>query len=72
MFAEFSTLLSNLVKDADKVIKKLDDSSTKSGLPVILHPRVWKDEKDAEKASKDPVFRENEELVRQFEEKMSL
>ena len=51
---DFSSFLENISHKTEKAIRAV----SKSRKTVIVHPTVWKDEKEAKKASKDWRYRE--------------
>lgn len=67
----FEDILLDLSRLTERVSKEIgDEDSFKSSTPVILHPRVWKDEEEAKKAATDSNFRTKMELLKQLEDKM--
>jgi hypothetical protein len=60
---DFANFLENFSKKADKAMK----AAGKVKKTVIVHPAVWKDEKEAKKASSDWKYREFTTAQRELE-----
>ena len=65
-----SKIFSDLEKQAEKTVKEISEES-KTNKTVILHPRVWKDKDEAQRAKNDPDYRRKMEIVKKLQETAS-